>query len=101
MADWSETVKLDPRQANNYLGRAQTAHALKKYPEAVADCTEALRLAKPEQAGQALQARGAAHKEAGDLDAAVADFTEAMKRDPKDTFALVSRGHAWLGKKDE
>jgi tetratricopeptide (TPR) repeat protein len=100
LADWSAAIELDPRLGQNFLGRAQALHAQAKFAEAVADCTKALELS-PDQAPAALQARGAARKEAGDLDAAIADFTEVLKHDPKDTYALVARGHAWLAKKSE
>lgn len=53
----------------------------------------------PEQA-KAYRHRGEARLNAGAFDDAVADFTEAIRRDPADAVSFAGRGQARLGKSD-
>jgi tetratricopeptide (TPR) repeat protein len=41
-----------------------------------------------------IMSRAGAHIDAGDYDSAIADFTEAIRLDPEDTFAYCGRGRA-------
>src|ERR1700730_10781316 len=44
--------------------------------------------------------RGIAYKAKGDLDRAIADYSEALRLDPKDAFAYTNRGSAYYAKGD-
>ncbi len=44
--------------------------------------------------------RATAWEERGELDSAIADFTEAIRLNPNSTFTYKCRGTAWMGKKE-
>lgn len=44
--------------------------------------------------------RGVAWLTNGDHDRAIADYSDAIRLDPKRAYAYVSRGNVWLDKKD-
>ena len=44
IADFGEAIRLDPKRADAYVGRAGAHESKGEYDEAVADCSEAIRL---------------------------------------------------------
>lgn len=68
----------------------------------IADCTRLLGVYKQNPRGRfvALINRGLALNGKGELDRAIADFSEAAKIDPKDAAPLLHRGTAWYTRKD-
>jgi tetratricopeptide (TPR) repeat protein len=44
--------------------------------------------------------RGNAWRDKKEYDKAVADFTEAIRLDPKDARSFTARGNAWFAKKE-
>lgn len=69
-------------------------------PARIAACTEIIKGASHSRAekAQAHRNRGQARAAAGALEAAIADFSEALRLDPADAAAMAARGHARLGK---
>ena len=56
-------------------------------------------LANLKKAGSiAYELRGLVRFEKGELDQAIADFTEAIRLDPRNSDAYVNRGAAWMSK---
>ena len=44
--------------------------------------------------------RGTAYLKKGDTDKAIADYSEALRLDPRDAATYYHRGNAWLGRRD-
>jgi lipoprotein NlpI len=67
-----------------------------KAPDAIAGCTKIIedQQQKPRGRAAAYYNRGNAHAAKGDHDAAIADFDEALKLDPKNASAYNNRGNA-------
>jgi tetratricopeptide (TPR) repeat protein len=118
IADFTAAIRLDPAFADAYNNRGNTYQAKGDFDPAIADFTEALRLAANDAAvstgapgapdgtggvgGNAyLYAnRGAAYARKGDLDHAIADFSEAIRLDPKLAAGYHNRGNAYQAKSD-
>jgi tetratricopeptide (TPR) repeat protein len=89
VAELREAVRLDPGKAayHQYLGNALSL--LGQYPEAIAAQREAIRL---EPTAERLTLLGQAQSGAGDLQAAIESYRNAIALDPKDAHR-----HAALG----
>jgi len=126
IADFSESLKLDPKLAAAYMlrGRAWFASASKvigvdanfsevdtystdrrttaeqayAFDEAISDFTAALRL-DPNNA-VIYRERGIVYSDKGDTSQAIADFDQAIRFDPNNAPAYNSRGIVYLKKKD-
>ncbi len=70
--------------------------------QAIAGCTRVIedQRQKPQRRAAALYNRGNAYTAKGDTDAAIADYDEALKLDPKNAGALNNRGSARSDKGD-
>jgi Flp pilus assembly protein TadD len=53
------------------------------------------------QTAAEFQERGHSSMVRGDFDKAIADFSEAIRLDPKEANAYVGRGNAWAAKGDK
>ncbi|MFO0912614.1 MAG: tetratricopeptide repeat protein [Pirellulales bacterium] len=98
IADFSESLRLDPEYVGAYTSRGLVRVVTGEYEAAIADFTEALRL-DPNSAN-AYANRGAAWLMTGEFDKAIADLDEALRMDPMDASAYNIRGNAWMGKSD-
>lgn len=100
ITDAGEVIRLAPATAPAFRVRAIAYRSKKEYAPAVADLTEAIRL---EPAGGCFVDRGLAHYQAGDNDAAVADFTAAIKADAKNPeyYQHRARAHEKKGDKEK
>jgi tetratricopeptide (TPR) repeat protein len=90
IADFTESIRLDPRQAEVYCGRAYAYHQTGEFDKAIVDYDEAVRL-DPKQATTYYN-RGLAYAKKGDHDKAIVDFTEVILLNPKDAEAYYNRG---------
>jgi len=100
IADYSEAIRLDPKDAQNYSSRALAYRDEGDNDRAIADFNEEIRL-RP--SGAAYSARGDAWLDKGDVDRAVADQTAAIAIDAKSYgayFYFISRASAWRLKGD-
>ncbi len=112
--DFDAGLAIDPRNPNGYAGRATVRRLVGDFDGAIADFQRALDLAPPgwphrddtvakmESARKAsgprdadgFFERGRTREQAGDLEGAIADYTEVLRLDPKDEDALVQRAQA-------
>ena len=93
IADFTEVIRRDPKDADTYLPARQSVGARSEPDKAMADYTEAIRLA-PEEASALHPARRHPRGQ-GEIDAAIADFDRAIRLDPAGPFAYGGRGRAW------
>jgi tetratricopeptide (TPR) repeat protein len=99
IADFTEAIRLDPKDASGFARRGTAYNVKKDYDRAIADFTEAIRL-DPKYAPPAFNGRGMAYNEKKDYDRAIADFTEGIRLDPKYAYAFNGRGMAYIEQKD-
>ena len=90
IADYTEAIRLDPKDAEAYCNRGLAYGNKGDYDKAIADYTEAIRL-NPKYA-EAYYNRGMTYASKGEYDKAIADYTEAIRLDPKYAEAYYSRG---------
>jgi tetratricopeptide (TPR) repeat protein len=88
IAACNEAIQLDP-DAIYYYSRGLAWHTKRDLEHAIADYSEALRLAKIQGA---LDNRGSAYRDKGDLDRAIADYTEEIRLYPTYTLPHTHRG---------
>jgi len=83
IADFSETIKAKPKDANVYINRSSAYWNKKEFDIAIADLTKAIEL-DPGSAA-AYYRRGLVRKDRKKYDLAIADFQEAARltKDPE------------------
>jgi len=81
MADYTEAIRLDPKDPYVYRGRGKGYAGQGKFDKAIADYNEAIRLHPKDP--YAYRRRGLAYVCQGKFDKAIADYTEAIRLDPK------------------
>src|SRR6266540_1241688 len=96
IADYNESIRLDPNYADSYNNRGTAWLAKGNYDRAIADFSAAIRLDPKDPAG--FSNRGATWKLKGAPDRAIADLNEAIRLDPKDPCAFYNRAMAWSDK---
>jgi tetratricopeptide (TPR) repeat protein len=98
VADYSESIRLNPQDADGFYNRGVAYDAEKDFAHAIADYTEAIRL-NPQNV-RAFNNRGSAYRQEGDFAHAVSDFSEAILLDSNFATALYGRSlaEAHLGK---
>jgi len=102
IADYSEAIRLDPKNALAFIFRAGAYYEKRDYSRTIADCNEAIR-ASPEGEHQAHIQCGRMYTKMGDYDRAIASIDEYMRLYPKyrDHYnALTARGAAYAEKGD-
>jgi tetratricopeptide (TPR) repeat protein len=95
IADYSEAIRLDPRNATAYYNRGKVWRAKGDYDRAIADAGEAIKLT-PNDAdawNNRCYARALANRE---LPAALADCNQALQLSPSDVGTLDTRGLVYL-----
>lgn len=99
LADWTEAIRLDPRNPEGWINRSGALVLVKRDAEALADAETALRL-DPKRA-LAWMNRGSVAIRQGRHDRAIADFDEAIRLDPTSAgLALHCRAAARWRLKD-
>ena len=98
IADLSEAIRLDAKNARAYNNRGWAHNEKKNYQRALADLDEAIRL-DPNYA-YAYNNRGNAHRGKNDFDRAIADYSEAIRLDPKFAYPYNNRGWVHLERRD-
>jgi tetratricopeptide (TPR) repeat protein len=119
LADFNKAIQLDPKNAFAFHNRCALYDDQEKFDQAIADCTEAVRL-QPDASQNANAAnkdfallvprsgynpffnRGIAWRGKNELRRAIADFTEAIKLDKSHDGAFDNRGMSFqaLGEYD-
>jgi hypothetical protein len=91
ISDYTEAIRLDPKNESPLISRAITYHFKKDYDRSILDYTEALRL-KPE--AKTFRGRGLEYYLKGDYDRAILDLTEALRLNPNDSVSRSFRDRA-------
>jgi tetratricopeptide (TPR) repeat protein len=92
----NELVTANPDSSRLFSGRAAVYRELGDVERALADCTNAIRLAP--QSAEAYNNRGFMWTEKEDFDKAISDFNTAITLDPNHAPAFDNRGLAWGAK---
>jgi tetratricopeptide (TPR) repeat protein len=110
IADFGEAMRLRPKDATHFYNRGLAYGDKKELDRAIADHTEAIRLGPDRNAIDAksgitlsddrayadyFYGRGSAYQGKGDLERAIADFTEAIRLQPRHAIAYASRATAY------
>jgi formylglycine-generating enzyme required for sulfatase activity/tetratricopeptide (TPR) repeat protein len=98
ITDLSEVLKLNPKNADAYIGRGSVYYHKRDYARAIVDYSEAIRI-NPTDA-TAYNGRGNAYFDQGDYDRAIVDYSEAIKLNPNDATVYGNRGIAYSDKGD-
>ena len=94
LADFDQVVHLHREFVEVYSQRALALQGLERYPEAIADLTEALERRAAETRFYFMRAK--LREQARDPAGAKKDFAEGMRREPADEQSWVARGLAHL-----
>jgi len=89
----SDLIAANPEKSRLYSGRAAVWRELGNLERALADCTNAIRLAP--RSAEAYNNRGFMWTEKEDFEKAIADFDRAIAIDPNHAPAYDNRGLAW------
>ena len=87
IADYSQAIRLDPKDAYSHNNRGSAYRAKGDYDRAIADYDQSIQLDPKERAHY--YNRGLAYSDKGDYDLAIADYNQAIQLDPK--FATATR----------
>ena len=98
IADYDESIRLDPKEAVTYKNRGQTHQRKGDLDRAIADFDQAIALSP--KFAEAYLRRGAARGAKGDPDGAIADYSEAVRHDSRYVAAYNTRGVAYETKGD-
>jgi tetratricopeptide (TPR) repeat protein len=90
--DFTQAIRLDPGRPELFRARAEASVHAGDYAQAVADYSEVIRLAAD---AAAFSDRSLAYLATGECDRAIADATEAIRRDPRFAKAYFNRGSAY------
>ncbi len=91
-ADWSELIQAHPVMARPYAYRAEALDNEGQSGPALADYSKVIELAGPAASADDFNERAVAHVAANELDAALADYAEALRRNEHAGFAYAGRG---------
>lgn len=89
LSDFTKAIRLQENMAGAYSNRCLVQIELRNYPEAIADCNQAISL-KP--LAEAYLNRGMAHYQLFHISTAISDFTEAIAINPNCAEAYLNRG---------
>ena len=115
LADYGEAAKVDKKYADAFYNRCVIFNLKKDYDAAVADCSQAIKLGPTPKATTATGGeelgndrtisdyyaeRGFAYFKKDDYVHALADFDNAVRRNPRNGRVLKNRGLAYQAKGD-
>ncbi len=97
--DYTQAIRIDPEQAEAYVGRGRCYLQLQEYDNAIRDFDQAgdldpARFGTHEDFAEAYLARGTQLLVGGMADEAIADFTQAAAHNPRDGRIFSRRGTA-------
>lgn len=96
LEDYSEAIRLDPRDAFAFVIRGLIWQAKGEADKALADFSEAIRLDPLDV--HAFANRASVRHGKGELDRALEDYAEAIRLDPNFAAAYDARGLVWYAK---
>jgi len=92
---FTQAIRLRPNFTRAYIGRGDVYLGLKRYPEAIADFSQAIYL-QPEKAKEAYYKRGLAYLKQEQNEQGLADLREATAIDPQYQEAILALGNAYF-----
>jgi tetratricopeptide (TPR) repeat protein len=98
IAAYTYALGLDPGFSLGYAARGNAYREAGDYPRALVDCDAALRFGDE---AALYSTRGLVHHGQGSFGRAVADFTEAIRREPNNAVYYENRAAAYRGAGDE
>ncbi|MCK1523875.1 MULTISPECIES: tetratricopeptide repeat protein [unclassified Bradyrhizobium] len=99
LKDFTEAIRIDPKAAGSRLNRAHIYNQRRQYDQAIADANDAFESGLSDYGKRAgYGERGYAYQAKGDNDRAIADYTESLRLDANNSFALTARGNAYFAK---
>ncbi|MER3447202.1 MAG: hypothetical protein C4291_10325 [Candidatus Dadabacteria bacterium] len=100
IAEFSEAIKINPRDANAYYNRGIAYYYKGQYDQAISDFNKVLEI-NPGSV-MAYKSRGLAYQKKGQYDKAISDYDNAIKEiDPVYTEIHINRGVAYARSKGE
>lgn len=93
LADYTEAIRLDPKNAEAYNNRALVYNKKGELDKAIADFNDAIKI-KP-GTPRLYNNRGLAYAKKGNFDKAISDFTEAIKQDSRHIESYGARAFAY------
>ncbi len=92
--EFSRVLSDDPDEVQAIRGRIGCYLEQKQYEVVIADATALCELSDTE-VSWSLCYRGDAHQALGSFELAIADYSDALRHDPTETYALVERARVW------
>lgn len=106
IADYTQAIKLDPKNAENYFRRGNAYSLQKKYDLAIADYDQTIKLASSGSSSRnnrdlshAYDNRGIAYDCLQKYDLALADYNQAILLNPNNAQAYNNRGLRYYNEK--
>jgi len=81
LGNFNRAIKIDPTQADGYLGRANSLISLDRYEASLPDYNRAIEI--DPQLANSYANRGSAYSHLGQYKKAIADYEKALELDPK------------------
>lgn len=91
-ADFDKAIEADPARIGAYAARAEVHQSLKAFDRAIADFSQAIKLAPPDSISIYYSSRASLYEEVGDLSSALADRSMTTIYDPQDAHYRIMRG---------
>ncbi|MCW9679361.1 tetratricopeptide repeat protein [Dolichospermum planctonicum UHCC 0167] len=96
--DYTQAIKIDPKNAIYYDARGNTYFQLKDYKQAINDFTQAIKL--DTKNANYYARRGLTYLQLKDYKQAINDYTQAIKIDDKNAIYYDARGNTYFQLKD-
>jgi tetratricopeptide (TPR) repeat protein len=93
LADYTEAIRLDPKNAEAYNNRALVYNKKGELDKAITDFNDAIKI-RP-NTPRLYNNRGLAYAKKGNFDKAISDFTEAIKQDSRHIESYGARAFAY------
>ena len=81
LADYNRAIKIDPKKAAGYLGRANTLNIMGYYEKAIVDYNITIEMTP--KIANAYVNRASAYSHLGEIEKAIADYEKGLALDPK------------------
>jgi tetratricopeptide (TPR) repeat protein len=99
--DYTEAIRIEPKAVGSLLNRSHIYNQRHDYDRAIADVNQAFEGDLSDYGRRVgYRERGIAYQAKGDNDRAIADYTDCIRLDANDKFALTARGNVYLTKGD-